>query len=251
MKNTFSIFKGIIILLLVLIFITPACADNQLIKKEKLIIIVGNKMNPPYSFLDEHGNPAGFNVELLHEIMKKINKPYVLKLMSWPACLDSLKMHKADLIIGIKYNNKLAMQFNFGPILSYNYEYAVYRKNKKPIMTIEDLNNKIVIVEKNSNTEDIIIDNNIKTAKTIRVKDVETGLLLLSQEKYDAALFSKNTAQYIISKYGIKTLTISDLGLATLEDCIAGNDEKLITETDNAMYKLKKEGIYDKYIING
>ena len=145
MKNAFSIFKGIIILLLVLIFITPTCADNQLIKKEKFIIIVGNKMNPPYSFLDEHGNPTGFNVELVHEIMKKINKPYVLKLMSWSACFDSLKMRKADLIIGIKYNNKLAMQFSFGPILSYNYEYAIYKKDKKPIMAIEDLNNKNVI----------------------------------------------------------------------------------------------------------
>jgi len=245
MKNLVSVYRTIILLFSALVLCNPTNADNPSSKKVRPIIIVGNKMSPPYSFLDEEGNPTGFNVELTHEIMKKINRPYVIKLMSWQACMDSLRTNKADLIVGMKYNNHRALEFKFGPILNYNYEYAIYRKGGKPISSINELNGKIIVVEKKSNSEELMHDNNIKTAKTIRVKNIETGLYLLSKGKYDIALFPRGESKYVIEKYKMTNLTMSNLDLAALEDCIVGNNEKLVTETDNAVFKLKEDGIYD------
>jgi len=64
-------------------------------------LIVGTNVGyPPFIFADETGAPAGFDVAIAEAIAAKLNRPLVIKDMSFDALLLSLTAGRVDLIIG-------------------------------------------------------------------------------------------------------------------------------------------------------
>ena len=47
------------------------------------IVVVGDKGNPPYEFINDRGENDGFSVELLKAIMKEIDEPDSIVLETW------------------------------------------------------------------------------------------------------------------------------------------------------------------------
>ena len=45
----------------------------------------------PYVFLNEHGEPVGFNIDLLKELFHDLNIPYVIKLKPTSEALNDMK----------------------------------------------------------------------------------------------------------------------------------------------------------------
>ena len=55
----------------------------------------------PYSFVNDTGEPTGFNIDLLKLIFKELNIPYRIKLKPTQAALNDLKAGRADLMCGM------------------------------------------------------------------------------------------------------------------------------------------------------
>ena len=55
----------------------------------------------PYSFLNDNGDPDGFNVDLIRLIMKELNIPYVIRLKPSSEAYHDLKEGKSDLMLGL------------------------------------------------------------------------------------------------------------------------------------------------------
>ncbi len=105
-------------------------------------MIQGDWAFPPYEYLNEKGQPDGFNVELTRAVMKELGYSYEIKLSDWNSVMKSLRTGKIDLVMGMMYSNKRARVFRFGPIHGYVYQDVVYRKNSTPIRTFDQLKDK-------------------------------------------------------------------------------------------------------------
>ena len=81
-----------------LIIFLGCCLISSATTKEgkKTIKIVGDKYAPPYEYLNREFEPIGFNVDLIKEIMERLDQPYVIELGVWDDVLDSLKNGNAD-----------------------------------------------------------------------------------------------------------------------------------------------------------
>ena len=55
----------------------------------------------PYAFLNEEGEPVGYNIDLLKIIFEELNIPYTVKLKPTQDALLDLKNGKADLMLGM------------------------------------------------------------------------------------------------------------------------------------------------------
>ena len=53
----------------------------------------------PYVYLNERGEPEGFNVDLLKEIFRDLKIPYVIKLKSTREALEDMKAGRSDLML--------------------------------------------------------------------------------------------------------------------------------------------------------
>ena len=55
----------------------------------------------PYSFLNDNGEPEGYNIDLIRLMMDRLNIPYVIKLKSAEETFNDLKSGKSDLTLGL------------------------------------------------------------------------------------------------------------------------------------------------------
>ena len=55
----------------------------------------------PYSFLNDNGDPDGFNVDLIRLIMKELDIPYIIRLKPSLEAFRDLKEGKSDLMLGL------------------------------------------------------------------------------------------------------------------------------------------------------
>ena len=75
----------------------------------------------PYSFLNDNGEPEGYNIDLIRLMMDRLNIPYVIKLKSAEETFNDLKSGKSDLTLGLA--------------VGYHDEYGLYGKNAVTLFT--------------------------------------------------------------------------------------------------------------------
>ena len=209
------------------------------------LVIKGDRAFPPYEFINEQGEPDGFNVELIRAVMEKVGMPYTLSLEYWPQVVKEFKEGKVDVITGIMYSNQRAEVFKFGAIHTFVYQNVIYRRGRTPITEIENLEGLQIVVQNGAITHEML-ENLAIRAHIIVVPDLYGGLRMLSKGKYDVALCNEEMALNIIKKMGLDNLEMSELDLPPDEYCFAGKNDSLLTVIDKAFYRLQREGEYDR-----
>ena len=55
----------------------------------------------PYAFKGDDGKPAGYNIDLVKQLLEELGIPYVIRLKPWGEVVSDLKARKADLSLGL------------------------------------------------------------------------------------------------------------------------------------------------------
>ena len=73
--------------------------------KKHPLIIVGDWAFRPYAFINDNGQPDGFQVELLKEIFNRMHVPYEIHLMDWHQAKTEVQTGRAQVMIDIEKND--------------------------------------------------------------------------------------------------------------------------------------------------
>lgn len=105
----------------------------------------------PYAFLNEVGDPVGYNIDLLKLIMRRLDIPFIIKLKPTSEALKDLKAGHADLMCGMaaefhddyaKYGKSIIQLFTHS---------IVHQKGVLPkVKTVNDLSSHVVLVHAGS-----------------------------------------------------------------------------------------------------
>ena len=249
MSNRLRIKKSVFIFCCILLFflvglVTPVNANNYGFQSDTPIVIKGERNFPPYEFINELGEPDGFNVEIVDAIMRELDIPYILTLEPWPQVMDDLNEGKIDLLTGMMYTRERAKRFKFGAIHNHIFLNVVYRKGEKTITSLDALRNKQVIVLEKDITQELLEQEGFKN-ELITVKDLGEGLSMLSKGKCDYAIANYEMARAIMRMRRLRNLEMVDLDLPIKEYCFVGNNDSLLAAVDQVFYKIKQNGTYD------
>ena len=69
---------------------------NSFAGNDKVIRIMGDDNYPPFEYINDKGEPDGFNIDLIKTIMRDLGLNYTIELADWRIVLDSLKSNKVD-----------------------------------------------------------------------------------------------------------------------------------------------------------
>ena len=69
---------------------------------EKTLRVVADEDYEPFSYIDEHGDMQGLDVELLHKVCNRLGYNVDLKLMSWGDARDALLNREADIALNME-----------------------------------------------------------------------------------------------------------------------------------------------------
>lgn len=212
----------------------------------KKIIVKGDHFYPPYEFINDKGEPDGFNVALFKELAKELNLDYELYLEPWTKVRTELERGEIDVITGMMISSERGQIMEFGVPHSVM-THGIFTLKEKAIKSLEDLRGKEVIVQEG----DIMHDYLLKTQLTnhiIATPDQITALRLLEMGQHDAALLGNFQGAYLLKKHHIKNVVLQSSDIEPQRYAIAAKkgDSELIWTLNMGLYQLKIDGTYDK-----
>jgi diguanylate cyclase (GGDEF)-like protein len=212
----------------------------------RTIIIGDDRDYPPYSYIDENGNPTGFNVELAKAAAQAMGLNVIIKLGNWSEIKEDLKNGTIDVISGMFYSEDREQIYSFTTKHTIT-NGDIFTRKGKMIKDISELKGKTVVIQTGDIVGEYLKKQNLDI-NFIEVSTVEEALALVYMKKYDYAAVLKITGHYLIKKEKYSNMKSNELVISSNGYCFAvkeGNDDLLFT-LNGGLQILKATGEFDK-----
>jgi PAS domain S-box-containing protein len=172
------------------------------------VVQVGSELEfPPYAFVDEHGRPAGFSVDLIHAVTNAMGISIQISTGPWDAVWTGLVEGRLDVLpIVAKLPERVAL-VDFSLPHTETYDAFFVRKGSTPPQTINDARGKEIVVMRSDAAHHALVERHFD-GRLILADSIPQGLALLASGKHDAFLGSKLIGTLAIKQTGIKGLTV-------------------------------------------
>ena len=167
----------------------------------------------PYVFLNENGEPDGYNIDLLKLIFKELDIPYIVRLMPTLDAQRDLKEGKSDLMLrmdaefsrnGILFGNNIVQLFT----------HSIVTPKDKPVKinNVRELARYTVIVHEGSFSHHLIKKN--KWAKDIEaIEDMKEAIQKVSTLDDGIIVWNTMSLKWLMQKYHTDNLDIMPIDL--------------------------------------
>ena len=240
----FDTLKHIFLLIIILFLFFCQTSHARNINYDKKIIARGDNAYPSLSFINEKGEPDGFDVDIFIAVMQELNLDYEIELKGWGEVIKDFENDSADIITGIIGSEKRQEIYDFAIPNLYIYQNFVFRKDHKPDA---QLHNKEIIVHKNWSLYDSIPEL-LANNKIFPVDDIPEGLKLLSGGHHDLMICNNRIAEYYIDTYKLDNLVSakSDFPPQLYAIAVNKNNPELVKTLNYGLEKIRANGTYDK-----
>ncbi|MCD6168867.1 MAG: amino acid ABC transporter substrate-binding protein [Caldisericia bacterium] len=198
--------KKVVLLLFLLVFLLSSCQ-----KKETEKIIVGTPDDFPPFIYEENGELVGFDVELMKIIFKNLSLEPEYKIIPFDESLNYLKEGRVRILLG-----GYPLQFTYPKDVSLTLPYFdislyIISKKERPICSVEELEDKKVILSLYTFSEDIL--RRVKNVEKIPFEDLAKSLSMIEEGKADALIIEKPLMDiYGVDKEKFNTTKIYEQG---------------------------------------
>ena len=226
-----------------------AVAGEQLKKiKDAGVINVGLEGTyPPFSFVDESGKLAGFEVEFSEALAKELGVKVKLQPTKWDGILAALESKRLDAVINqVTISEERKKKYDFStPYTISGIQALTLKKNEGTIKTAADLAGKKVGVGLGTNYEQWLKDN-VPQAIIKTYDDDPTKYQDLRVGRIDAILVDRLAALELVGK--AKDTAVSGAPFSRQEAGIAlrKGEPELLSAINQAIEKLRADGTLKK-----
>ena len=205
----------------------------------------------PYSFLNDNGDPDGFNVDLIRLIMKELDIPYEIRLKPSSEAFCDLKEGKSDLMLGLavgfhdefgKYSKNAVTLFT---------QSVVTPKNKQVVIKrFRDLSNHQVIVCDSSLVYHLMLEYGWGENAT-PVGDMSEAIQEVSAKGDGQIVWNTLSLKWLMNRYHIDDLELTPVNMPHGEYKFMSNNQQLLDKLDEAYTRLytndKIQPLQDKW----
>ena len=200
------------------IVICAVIFSNSSGKERQKIIAAGDDNYPPYEFIDEKGQAAGFNVELLRAVAQTMELDIDLRLGTWATVRESLETGEVDVVSGMHKSAERGEKVDFStPHIMVSY--SIFVRQDSDIRSAADLEGKEILLQKGDIYHDILVCDSVPKT-IIEVKNPKDAIELLSSGNYDCAVLPYMTGLYFINQKNITNLNIIDHPIEPKQFCL-------------------------------
>ena len=198
----------------------------------------------PYSFINEKGEPDGYNIDLLKILMKQLDIPYVIRLKPHQAVLKDLKEGKSDLTLG-----PTAMFYNihglYGrqTIMLLTQSVATPKSQSVSIKTFRDLskNGQRVMVSDSSLCHHLMCDYGWG-ANAVPRSDMSEAIREVSQKGEGQVVWNTLSLEWLIRHYQLDNLMVTPVNMPHGAYRYMSNNRELLDLIDKTYVQLYVAG---------
>ena len=195
---------------------------------EHPLVVAGDWTFPPLEYRDVHGNPAGFNVDIVKTILDKAQIPYVYKMMPRSKLLDLFENHQADLVMMIITRHWGSnYYFSQQSIMTYRQK-IVYRKGTRPIERLSQLRPADRLVLKHLDYASVVVDTAAVPTRNIAFCSPLEAIKGVLAGRYDYFVWGEEPLRTLMRKYKVTGLQVNDIDLPSGKVKFVCHDEQLL-----------------------
>jgi polar amino acid transport system substrate-binding protein len=172
---------------------------------DKAILIGGDYNYPPYEFIDENGEPSGYNVELTRAIAEVMGMNITFRFDSWANVRAGLERKELDALQGIVNSPQRRKLFSFSPAHAIVHQSIFARTNEPIASELAQLKGKEVVVQMGGIMHDYLLQNDVG-AKIATVETHADALRQLAAGKHDYALVANLPGLYLGKELGLSNI---------------------------------------------
>ncbi|CUU91137.1 basic amino acid ABC transporter substrate-binding protein [Campylobacter hyointestinalis] len=230
-------------------FIVAACVAASFSHAADVLRVGTNAAYPPFEFIDEQNKIAGFDMDLIDALSKKVGFEYKIVNMSFDGLIPALKAGKIDAVAAAMSATPDRIKAVSFTKPYYTTENLFIKQAKNGDLTSkQNLEGKKIAVQLGTVQE--IAARSIKGVKVMANEDIFAAIMALKNGKVDAVLVdssigygylnkNKDLAEFLKEPDGSEGFSIAfDKNKHT----------DLIAKINQAVEELKNDGTYDKLL---
>ncbi len=192
----------------------------------------------PYVYLNERGEPEGFNVDLLKEIFRDLKIPYVIKLKSTREALEDMKAGRSDLMLRLTTSFH-ADYAHYGRETVQMFTHSMVKPKSQKVEgnTMEDLGKYKVIVHTGSLSHRMLLDNGQKS-QILPFNDMKEAIQKVSSLNKGIIVWNTQSLKWLMNKFQTQNLELVPINVPHGEYKFMSNDTLLLQKLDDAYASL-------------
>ena len=243
-KLTTRLLTAVIPALLSVVSMAEPKAINREYTKEHPLIYEDAWDLYPYSFLNDNGNPDGFNIDLIRMLLSKLDIPYRIELKPTQEAYEDLRDHKSDLMLGLSAGFHDDYGFYGRNSITLFTQSALTPKSKPIEVTrFRDLGVKHeypIYVLQGSLTYNLLDDYGWLGNATV-IQDMKETILQMSATEEGTVIWNSTSLKWLLHKYRIDNLELTPVDMPHGEYRFMSNDKRLMERLDSLYAELSSE----------
>ena len=193
----------------------------------------------PYVFLNENGEPDGYNIDLLKMIFKRLNIPYIVKLKPTLEAQEDLKNGKSDLMLRMDASFSRGNSLYSNTIIQlFTHSVVSPQSSNVVLRTGKDLKGHQVIVHEGSFSHHMIMDEG--WTKDIKAyDDMKEAIQKLRTDEQGVIIWNTMSLKWLMRKYKTDNLVISPIDIPAGEYKFMSKNRHLLNQIDSVYTELR------------
>lgn len=196
----------------------------------------------PYAFLNDVGEPVGYNIDLLKLIFEELHIPYKIKLKPTKDALNDLKAGRADLMCGMDahFHNEYA---SYGKSVIQIFTHSVVHQKDEEVLikTVEDLAKHRVIVHDGSFSHHLMIQRGWGQ-NAIPYNDMQEAIQYAHNNEGTQIVWNTLSLKWLRYKFHYDDLEQTPVNVPHGEYKFMSNNPRLLEQLDSAYTYLSSSG---------
>jgi len=209
----------------------------------KRIVFGGDAQYPPYEFLDEHGEPTGFTVELTRALAEVMGMEIEIRLGPWEEIMEEFKKGGVDVMQGISYSKERARRYEFSQAYTLIHHSIFTRKETLGVSSLPHLAGKEVLVQHDGIMHETLRQSDLKIIP-VPVPYQTDALRQVASGAYDHAIVANLPGLYYIRENKLTNIRKRGNPVAVQLYCYATlkDNTELMAQISEGLAILKKTG---------
>ena len=248
-----SYYQYIVCCLLTIFFATPllSAKENYGYSEEHPLVIVCDWDFQPFEFLNNDGEPAGYNVEVLDLILNRLEIPHKFVMQEWHLAIQMFERHEADLIHALSYQYGNPPYLMTSKYVNYYNLRVARRMDTPPLPHIRDLDQHDKIVLKQDDYANLKIKEMGEVPFQIEYLSPKEGLTAIHNGQCRYFIWGEIPLSRKIKELSLDSIVLGKIDIPAGELRIIGYRKDIINMIDDEFTRLEQAGdlqiIYDKW----
>lgn len=227
-----------------LLFLPLFLLQTNTYAQEKLYVGTDATEFPPFEYI-ENGEIKGFDIDLIKEIGKILNKEIVLKNIQFDGLIPALQTGKLDVIIaGMTVTAERKKNINFSNPYYTSKQLLIVNKNST-LSTLESLKGHKVGVVLGC-TGDVIATEMGNSITLYRYNTTSESIMALNANKIDAVILDSEPAKNFVKNNSNLKYIDNELAKEDYAIAVGKQNLTLVKNINAALETLKSNGTFEK-----